>query len=237
MGSTDHETDVLLIEARSRAAGRAGACRSGCDPISPRLETEELRRAEHHGKRSTDSRPLTAIPRKDQRSQAARAGPGASRSWALKQRAGASQAAIFSRVEVLPPTQTVLPYGVGAFQQEPRLPAILTTGPGWAELKPDEKEARVAAAFGELSGQAGCAEARSLAPADLDDPDAERPGAGLDQRSLGRRKNLHGEEQSDERRRPRHTRRCSVGKNLASMSRRPRGPADLLVGPGWSWSG
>lgn len=73
------------------------------------------------------------------------------KTWALEQRVGADQPPLFSRVEVLPPTQTVLPYGVGAFQQEPRLPAILTTGPGWAGLKPQEKEARVVQAFRELS--------------------------------------------------------------------------------------
>ena len=52
---------------------------------------------------------------------------------------------------MLPPTQTVLPYGVGAYQQEPRLPAILTIGPGWASQEPEEKEAAAAQAFRKLS--------------------------------------------------------------------------------------
>ena len=45
----------------------------------------------------------------------------------------------------------MLPYGVGAYQQEPRLPAILTTGPGWASQEPEEKEAAAAQAFRKLS--------------------------------------------------------------------------------------
>ncbi len=70
------------------------------------------------------------------------------KTWALKQRAGATTPGpLFSRVEVLPPTKTVLPYGVGAFEQELRLPIILTTGPGWASQTPDEKEAVAAQAF------------------------------------------------------------------------------------------
>ena len=64
---------------------------------------------------------------------------------------GARTGPLFSRVEVLPPTRTVLPYGVGAFQQELRLPTILTTGPGWASQNPEEKEAVAAQAFRELS--------------------------------------------------------------------------------------
>ena len=71
---------------------------------------------------------------------------------------GAPAAPLFSRVEVLPPTRTVLPYGVGAYQQEPRLPAILTIGPGWASQEPEEKE--VAAAPGlqkTLNGTRGIA--------------------------------------------------------------------------------
>ena len=74
------------------------------------------------------------------------------KSWALKLRSGgATPAPLFSRVEILPPTRTVLPYGVGARQQEPRLPAILTIGPGWSSQKPEEKEALAARAFRELS--------------------------------------------------------------------------------------
>lgn len=52
---------------------------------------------------------------------------------------------------MLPPTQTVLPYGVGAYEQELRLPTILTTGPGWASRNPEEKEAVAVQVFRELS--------------------------------------------------------------------------------------
>ena len=72
-------------------------------------------------------------------------GPSSRRPWA------APPAPLFRRVEVPPPTRTVLPYGVGAYQQEPRLPAILTTGPGWASQEPEEKEAVAAQAFANLS--------------------------------------------------------------------------------------
>jgi hypothetical protein len=66
--------------------------------------------------------------------------------WAAQQ-AGTEGQPLYSRCEVLPVAQTVQPYGVGAYQQEPRLPVILTTGPGWAGLQPEEKEARAAQAF------------------------------------------------------------------------------------------
>ncbi|HEX7379736.1 MAG TPA: hypothetical protein VF278_21610 [Pirellulales bacterium] len=58
---------------------------------------------------------------------------------------------LFSRVEVLPPVPTVQPYGVGLFQQEVRLPVILTTGPGWSALTAKQKEAQVARDFNEFS--------------------------------------------------------------------------------------
>jgi len=70
--------------------------------------------------------------------------------WALQQ-VGAGGQPLYSRAEVPPPVQTVQPYGVGAYQQEPRLPVILTTGPGWAGLKIAEKEAKVAQAFREFA--------------------------------------------------------------------------------------
>lgn len=73
--------------------------------------------------------------------------------WAVNERRGPNAPPLFSRVEVLPPTQTVLPYGVGAFQQEPRLPVILTTGPGWAALTPQAKETLIAQAFSDLSAR------------------------------------------------------------------------------------
>ena len=71
------------------------------------------------------------------------------RRWVLDQKA-ADQQPFYSRVEVLPVTQTVLPYGVGVNQQEPRLPVIVTTGPGWAKLTSGERHMAVARAFKEI---------------------------------------------------------------------------------------
>jgi hypothetical protein len=72
--------------------------------------------------------------------------------WA-DQQVGAGRLPLYSHVEVLAPVQTVQPYGVGAFQQELRLPVILRTGPGWAGLPPEEKEAKVAQAFTRFAEQ------------------------------------------------------------------------------------
>jgi hypothetical protein len=69
--------------------------------------------------------------------------------WAGEQKVRAG--AVFSRVEVLPPAPTLLPYGIGTYQKQLRLPAILTTGPGWRELAGDDREALTARAFQELS--------------------------------------------------------------------------------------
>jgi hypothetical protein len=75
------------------------------------------------------------------------------KTWALAQRAGKPEQPIYARVEILPPAQTVQPYGVGAYQQETRLPVILTTGPGWADLKRPQKEERTVAAFKEITSR------------------------------------------------------------------------------------
>jgi hypothetical protein len=72
------------------------------------------------------------------------------RGWAAEQ-SGAGEQALYSKIEILPPVPTVQPYGVGVYQQEVRLPVILTTGPGWKGLSPDEKEAKVADAFREAA--------------------------------------------------------------------------------------
>jgi hypothetical protein len=72
--------------------------------------------------------------------------------WALKQ-VGLGGQPLYSRAEVLAPVQTVMPYGVGAYQQEPRLPVILTTGPGWAGLARADKEAKVAEMFRTLTAK------------------------------------------------------------------------------------
>jgi hypothetical protein len=69
--------------------------------------------------------------------------------WAGEQEVQAG--AVFGRVEVLPPAPTLLPYGVGTYQKQLRLPAILITGPGWGTLAGDDREALAARAFQELS--------------------------------------------------------------------------------------
>ena len=71
--------------------------------------------------------------------------------WAAEQQTNGQP--VFARVEVLPPVPTLLPYGIGTYQKEPRLPAILTTGPGWDALPADRREAAAAAAFTELATQ------------------------------------------------------------------------------------
>lgn len=48
--------------------------------------------------------------------------------------------ALFSVVEIVPPTRTVLPYGVGRYEQQIRLPVILTTGPAWTKLDGPARE-------------------------------------------------------------------------------------------------
>jgi hypothetical protein len=74
------------------------------------------------------------------------------KTWASQQ-VGTGRMALYSHVEVLGIAQTVQPYGVGAYQQEPRLPVILRTGPGWAGLSPEAKEAKVAEAFTRFTEQ------------------------------------------------------------------------------------
>lgn len=76
------------------------------------------------------------------------------RTWAIQQ-AGPGGQPLYSRAETPPPVQTVQPYGVGVFQQDPRLSVILTTGPGWNGLKPAEKETKVAEAFHVFSARLG----------------------------------------------------------------------------------
>jgi hypothetical protein len=69
--------------------------------------------------------------------------------WTSEQKVEAQPA--FERVEVLPPAPTLLPYGIGTYQKQTRLPAILITGPGWRTLSRDAREALAARAFQELS--------------------------------------------------------------------------------------
>jgi hypothetical protein len=69
--------------------------------------------------------------------------------WVSEQKVQAG--AVFAKVEVLPPAPTLLPYGIGTYQKQMRLPAILITGPGWHTMSADEREALAARAFRELS--------------------------------------------------------------------------------------
>jgi hypothetical protein len=71
------------------------------------------------------------------------------KAWAGEQKVQAR--AVFGSVDVVPPTPTVLPYGIGTYQKQLRLPAILVTGPGWRALAADDREALAARAFQELS--------------------------------------------------------------------------------------
>lgn len=79
--------------------------------------------------------------------------------WAKEQRSGAQP--VFATVTVLPPAPTLLPYGVGTYQKETRLPAILITGPGWQSLSKDDREALAARVFDELSQRLQNGAARS----------------------------------------------------------------------------
>jgi hypothetical protein len=69
--------------------------------------------------------------------------------WVGEQKVQAG--AVFGKVEVLPPAPTLLPYGIGTYQKQLRLPAILITGSGWRTLSSDDREALAAHAFKELA--------------------------------------------------------------------------------------
>jgi hypothetical protein len=69
--------------------------------------------------------------------------------WATEQKSQAGP--VFDKVEVLPPAPTLLPYGIGTYQKQMRLPAILITGPGWRAMAAADREALAARAFQELS--------------------------------------------------------------------------------------
>jgi hypothetical protein len=78
--------------------------------------------------------------------------------WVLQQKATPDGQPLFSKAELLPVTQTTLPYGVGAYQQQPRLPVIVTTGPGWPKLSAADKEKTIAQAYADLAGRVQAAE-------------------------------------------------------------------------------
>ena len=100
--------------------------------------------------------------------------------WAGEQKVQAGAA--FGRVEVLPPAPTLLPYGIGTYQKQLRLPAILITGPGWRTLARDDREALAARAFQELSRLLESSAGATGRAGDGHDPDAAGVGAVLDQR-------------------------------------------------------
>jgi hypothetical protein len=171
-----------------------GFAASGCEPDASRIESGEI--APKIAAGAADRLPLAYQnsqdkindPRLTEEAQQFKA-------WALKQREGADPAPLFGRVEILPPTQTVLPYGVGAFQQESRLPVILTTGPGWAGLAPQAKETLVARAFDDLSDRLS---ALKLNPSPRPTLTIQTPSGlvlGWINDLAGSRKNLHGEGQ------------------------------------------
>jgi hypothetical protein len=112
--------------------------------------------------------------------------------WAREQRVGSNP--VFASVNVLPPAPTLLPYGVGNYQKEIRLPAIIITGPGWRALSGDEREAMAGQTFEELSRrlQASARETRVLATITIQTPQGLEL-CWINNREPGR-KLLHGED-------------------------------------------
>ena len=116
--------------------------------------------------------------------------------WAGEQKVQAG--AVFGSVEVLPPAPTLLPYGIGTYQKQLRLPAILITGPGWRTLAADDREALAARAFQELSRLLESSAQRVHRAGDCHGPDAagvgtvldQQPGAGEEALAWRRRVNL-----------------------------------------------
>jgi hypothetical protein len=168
---------------------------SGCSPAETLLGTKVLPEPEPPAGAQGQGLP-PAYPRSHINDPGLRTCAHEFQTWVLQQRSpGANPAPLFLRVEVQPPTRTILPYGVGAYQQELRLPAILTVGPGWASLKTDAKEAAAAQAFRRLAG--------GLEALKVDPPLRLRPTLTVQTESglvLGwindlveGRKNLHGE--------------------------------------------
>jgi len=170
-----------------------GLAVSGCGPTATVLESQVL--PEPKPPAQGDGVPQ-AYPRSQINDPRLRELAQEFKTWALQQgTGGANPAPLFKRVEVLPPTQTVLPYGVGAYEQEPRLPVILTIGPGWTSQKPEEKEAAAAQAFRKLS--LGL-EALKLNPPLRPTVTVQTPSGlelGWINDLVAGRKNIHGDEQ------------------------------------------
>ena len=74
---------------------------------------------------------------------------GLIRELALRERT-ADGAELFSSCEILPPARSVLPYGVGQYEQQLRLPVILTTSPAWEKM-PAESRRIALAGFREVA--------------------------------------------------------------------------------------
>jgi hypothetical protein len=74
------------------------------------------------------------------------------RAWAAE-RTGTGERPLYSKAQILSPVPIVQPYGVGSYQQELRLPVLLTTGPGWAGIPHEGHEAKAAEAFREIAGR------------------------------------------------------------------------------------
>lgn len=116
--------------------------------------------------------------------------------WILRQRTnGSDSMLLFSKVEVLPTTQTVLPYGVGSYEQEPRLPVILTTGPGWSIETMDSREAIVAQVFADLSRRLAGLELKAPLRPTLTIQTSSGLELGWMNDLVPGRKNLHGDEE------------------------------------------
>lgn len=59
----------------------------------------------------------------------------------------------FEKIEVLPPVQSLEPYGIGTYQRSLRLPVILTIGAGWRALSEERREETTAAIFTHLTAR------------------------------------------------------------------------------------
>jgi hypothetical protein len=122
---------------------------SGCSPTISELESRFL--PEPKPPETVEKMPA-AYSRSQINEPRLRAVAEEFQTWALAQETKwPPPTPLFSRVEVLPPVLTVLPYGVGAYEQELRLPVVVTIGPAWKGQEAEKKEAIAARLFGELS--------------------------------------------------------------------------------------
>jgi len=140
----------LAVAARHILSVGALAIATGCKPPPPPPQAPAAGNLPPAYPRSTITDPKVA--------DAARAFTA----WVQEQQASGKP--VFDKVEVLPPVPTLLPYGIGTYQKVPRLPVVLTTGPGWKELSADRREAMTAAAFVDLSDRLTAAKVNPLLP-------------------------------------------------------------------------